>query len=92
MFFGIKQEIVGGQKIKSQEIKISLPEGAIAQVFAELQKKYPQVVMGSYPSDNGTSLVFRTFDYAALDLAVNDTVGVLRKIQSDPIIAVSKSH
>ncbi len=92
MFFGIKQEIVGGQKIKSQEIKISLPEGAIAQVFAELQKKYPQVVMGSYPSDNGTSLVFRTVDYAALDLAVNDVVGVLRKIQSDPIIAVSKSH
>lgn len=92
LFEGVKTEIVGGQKIKSQEIRISLPEPTIAKSFADLQKKYPQVVMGSYPSDTGTSLVFRTIDYAALELSVNEMVGVLRKIQSDPILAVSTSY
>ncbi len=89
IFEGIKTEITGGKKTKSQEIKISLSESVIAKDFADLQKKYPQVAMGSYPSDTGTSLVFRATNYEALELSVNDMVALLRNIHSDPILAVS---
>jgi molybdenum cofactor synthesis domain-containing protein len=92
MFDGAKHEIIGGQKVKSQEIKISLPEGVIAKEFSNLQKKYPQVVMGSYPSEGITSLVFRGIDHKSLELSFDEMIQILNKIQSDSILAISRSH
>ncbi len=89
MFDGIKKEIVGGTKIKSREIKISLPESSIAKVFADLQKKYPQVTMGSYPSETGTSLVFRSDEYDFIDIAFEEMLKILQKIDSNSIVATS---
>lgn len=91
IFESIKTEIIGGQKIQSQEIKISLPETAIAKTFADLQKKYPQVAMGSYPFNGGTSLVFRATNHTTLELSVNEMIEFLQKNKSDSILAVSNS-
>lgn len=91
MFNGAKQEIVGGRKIKSEEVKTSLAEGLIAKIFSDLQKKYPQVVMGSYPSDNCTSLVFRSADYESLEQSAKDMIGLLKEIQSDSVLTILKS-
>jgi molybdenum cofactor synthesis domain-containing protein len=51
-----------GSKIYNHELTISLTESVIAKDFADLQKKFPAVIMGSYPFDGGTSLVFRATD------------------------------
>jgi molybdenum cofactor synthesis domain-containing protein len=89
MFEGIKKEIVGGAKIKSREIKISLPESSIAKVFADLQKKYPQVIMGSYPSETGASLVFRSAEYEFIDISLEEMVKILQEIDPKSIVATS---
>ena len=72
MFAAAKKELIGGKITKSLEIKIALTESVIAKDFEELQKKYTQVVMGSYPFDGGTSLVFRSTNYEALEHAVSE--------------------
>lgn len=92
MFEAAKTELVGGKKTKTQEIKIILTESVIAKEFSDLQKKYEQVVMGSYPSESGTSLVFRSIDYDALDQAVQEMSAILKKIKSDVAITVTKSE
>lgn len=67
MFEAAKKELIGGKKIRAKEVVISLTESIIAADFSALQEKYPQVVMGSYPFEGGTSLVFRSKDYDLLD-------------------------
>lgn len=79
MFEAAKKELIGGKKTKSLEIKLSLTESVIAHDFSNLQKKYPQVVMGSYPFDGGTSLVFRSTDSTALETAKNEMEQILKQ-------------
>lgn len=90
LFEGAKSEIIGGKKTRSREIKTSLPEGLIAKDFAELQNKYPQVTMGSYPVEGATSLVFRSIDYDAIEKSSCEMVTLLEKISGDSIIEISK--
>jgi len=85
MFEAAKKELIGGKKTESLEIKISLTESVIAKDFSDLQKKYPQVVMGSYPFDGGTSLVFRSADYQALEIAKLEMETILKKWKKDSL-------
>jgi molybdenum cofactor synthesis domain-containing protein len=59
-----------GKKMLSSALDMHRPEGEIADVFAELQKRYPDVPMGSYPfmrdGRPGTQLVLRSTDPARL--------------------------
>lgn len=89
MFDCAKKELIGGKKTKAREIKISLTESIIAKDFSDLQKKYSQVVMGSYPFDGGTSLVFRSTDYAALDTALEEMTSIVKKIKGDSVLKIS---
>ena len=63
-----------GKKMHSVAIDLQAPEGAIADVFAEHQKAYPTVSMGSYPTfrDNrpSTQLVLRSTEPDLLAEAV----------------------
>lgn len=86
MFFAAKKELVGGAKTKSREIKITLTESVIAKNFSDLQQKYLQVAMGSYPFEGGTSLVFRSTDHQALDSALAEMVDL---IENHSIISVT---
>ncbi len=90
MFEAAKKELITGKKTKSREIKISLTESIIAKEFADLQQKYLQVAMGSYPFDGGTSLVFRSTDYEAINNSLNEMTKLLEKIKTDSIILVSE--
>jgi molybdenum cofactor synthesis domain-containing protein len=55
-----------GKKMLSTALDLHRPEGEIAQLFGELQQRYPDVPMGSYPfmrdSRPGTQLVLRSTD------------------------------
>ena len=55
-----------GKKMLSTALDLHRPEGEIAQLFGELQKRFPDVPMGSYPfmrdGKPGTQLVLRSID------------------------------
>ncbi len=87
MFFAAAKELIGGKKVKSQELKTTLTESMLAKEFEDLQKKYHQVVMGSYPFEGGTSLVFRSKEYEVLDKSVTEMAEILERIKSGSIIS-----
>ena len=62
-----------GKKMLSAALDLHRPEGEIAGMFEELQKRYPDVPMGSYPfirdGKPGTQLVLRSLDQARLEAA-----------------------
>lgn len=89
MFEAASKELVGGKKMKSKEVKITLTESVIAKDFDLLQQKYPQVTMGSYPFEGGTSLVFRSNDYDAIEQSATEMIEIVERIKSSSIIAVS---
>jgi molybdenum cofactor synthesis domain-containing protein len=55
-----------GKKMLSAALDLHRPEGEIAEMFGALQKRYPDVPMGSYPFQKdgkpGTQLVLRSTD------------------------------
>jgi molybdenum cofactor synthesis domain-containing protein len=65
-----------GRKMLSVVFDLHRPEGEIAGPFAELQQRYPDVAMGSYPfyrdGKPGTQLVLRSTDAARLADAENE--------------------
>jgi molybdenum cofactor synthesis domain-containing protein len=86
MFEAAKKELVGGLKIESKEIKISLTESVIALDLEKLQKKYSQVSMGSYPFNGGTSLVFRSYNYEDLENSTKEMIQLLEGIKVGSVI------
>ncbi len=89
MFAAASKELNGGKKIKSKEVKTTLTESILAKDLENLQKKYPQVTMGSYPFDGGTSLVFRSNDYQLLEESATGMIEILERIKSGSIISAS---
>jgi molybdopterin-biosynthesis enzyme MoeA-like protein len=67
------QHLRTGPKVNSVSIVVERPEADIAELFADHQKAYPDVVMGSYPTFNDgryrTELVLRSTDQTQLDQA-----------------------
>jgi len=65
-----------GKKMLSATIDLTRPEGEIAALFGELQLRYPEVPMGSYPfyrdGKPGTQLVLRSTDADQLAAAENE--------------------
>jgi molybdenum cofactor synthesis domain-containing protein len=62
-----------GTVIQSKTLEVMLGESKIAISFEELQNKYKEVEMGSYPftrnGNHGTALVLRSSNYYSLDKA-----------------------
>ena len=71
MLEGARKYLKGGDVVKSKSIDVFTPESTVADVLTNLQKKYSDVEIGSYPfsRDNrfGTSLVMRSSNLAKLD-------------------------
>lgn len=87
MLEAAKKELISGKKTRSKEIKISLTESIVASQLEDLQNKYSQVKMGSYPFEGGTSLVFRSIDYDALEQSVEEMIETVERINANSIIA-----
>ena len=66
MLEGARRFLKGGDVVKSMSIDVYTPESNVAQALTDLQKKYKDVEIGSYPfsKDNrfGTTLVMRSSD------------------------------
>ncbi|QIG51632.1 competence/damage-inducible protein A [Nordella sp. HKS 07] len=65
-----------GAPVISQTITIQGGEGDVAKPLKEIQDRFPQVVIGSYPFESpqgfATNLVLRSRDQAALATAMNE--------------------
>jgi molybdenum cofactor synthesis domain-containing protein len=70
MFFAIKENLIGGDKIISKEVRINLTESIIAEDLSILQKEFINLSIGSYPFDGGTALVFRSTDISSINKAI----------------------
>ncbi len=77
-----------GAPVLSVTISTALPEGAIAQGLADIQKAYPQTAIGSYPwyrdGTFGAQLVVRSRDQAAVEAAARDIEALAVKLGATP--------
>ena len=74
MLDSVTPRLKTGKKMLSVTIELMRPEGEIADLFAETQKEFPDVPMGSYPFNRdarvfGTQLVLRSTDPVRLAAA-----------------------
>jgi molybdenum cofactor synthesis domain-containing protein len=73
MLATLQSKLTGGAVLQTRSLTAFLPESAIAAPLSELQTRYAQVEMGSYPFTRegryGTTLVLRSSDVALLDVA-----------------------
>ncbi len=89
MFEGFTHLLVGGEPVQSRAVAAHLPEGTIAQGLGELQARFPDLDLGSYPyyrqGKFGTSIVARGTDAAAIDAAIDAVAQLMRTLGAEPI-------
>ena len=77
-----------GALVLSVTISTALPEGAIAQGLADIQKAYPDTVIGSYPwyrdGTFGAQLVVRSRDAAMVEAAAREIEALAIKLGATP--------
>jgi molybdopterin-biosynthesis enzyme MoeA-like protein len=77
-----------GVAVQSITISAALAEGTIAQGLAEIQKAYPQAVIGSYPwyrdGKFGAQLVARSRDVQAMEAAANAIEAMIIQLGATP--------
>lgn len=87
MFQSMKHRLAGGTPVVSRTVRTNLPEGIIAEPLGELQKRYPDLDIGSYPAfRNGkpsVSLVLRGTDDARLVEASRELITTIRTMNGE---------
>ena len=88
MFEGAKDRLTGGPPVHSRTVIAYAPEGTVARPLEELQARYPDVEMGSYPFYRegrfGTSLVLRSADTDRLTAACDQLFAIVTDLGGDP--------
>ena len=89
MFDSAKQELKGGRPMLSRSIACHLPEGIIAKGLGEIQGRYPDLDIGSYPFYRtgafGTSLVLRGRDAERLAAGTEEVMALVRALGGNPV-------
>ncbi len=88
MFDGMKHHLSGGMRMQARAVHVHLPEGAIAEALGEVQERYPDIDIGSYPAMRqrrfGVSVVLRGTDGALLDRALAEVREALVALGGEP--------
>ena len=92
MFDAIAPTLKGGKPVESRSVSADLAESYIADGLAEIQSRYPQISIGSYPKYQngkfGTTLVLRGIDDDALAKATQEVADLVKSLgENNPIIA-----
>jgi molybdenum cofactor synthesis domain-containing protein len=90
MFDSVKHRLVGGAKVLARSINCRLAEGTIAKDLTEIQGRYPQIDIGSYPfwsrgGGFGVSLVLRGTDPPELARATEEVAAMITRFGGEPI-------
>ena len=84
MFDGIRGQLRGGARILSKSVTLHIGEGSIAEPLGDIQSRYPQTEIGSYPFTRdggyGTVIVTRGADSAAILAASADVVALAQSL------------
>ena len=88
IFEQLKYRLVGGEKVLSRSISCHLGEGTLAHDLGDLQQRYPDVEIGSYPyfrrGDFGVTLVLRGTDRERLAAATEELKTLVRTLGGEP--------
>jgi molybdenum cofactor synthesis domain-containing protein len=88
MLDNVKDSLVGGAQMMSKTVLCTLGEGTVASGLGKLQKKYPDVDIGSYPQYNRggyrVSLVLRATEAGMLAAATAEVAALVRDLGGDP--------
>ena len=83
MVYGLKDKIVGGKKIVSKTISIQAVESEIAKSLGDVQKRFKDIEIGSYPffrlGKIGVSIVIRSTEKKKIDDCYKEIVDFLKK-------------
>lgn len=89
MFDNIRHELQTGEPIESRSVTTLLTEGTIAQGLEDIQNRYPDVSIGSYPMIRdgklGTSLVLRSTNIPVLEKACNEVQALVVSLNGEVI-------
>jgi molybdenum cofactor synthesis domain-containing protein len=90
MFEWLAPRLEGGQKIESRSVHaIGLPEGLIAEGLSQIQARYPDLDVGSYPfyrpTGNGVTLVAKGVSAADAEAAIAEVTGLIIGLGRTPI-------
>jgi len=89
MFDGIKHRLVGGAPVLSRSVTCALAEGIIAEGLGQLQQRYAELDIGSYPfyrrGGNGVALVIRGTDAPRIAAAVAELTDLIRALGGEPV-------
>ncbi len=89
MFESSRHRLRGGPPMRSRSVAAYLGEGVVALGLSEIQYRYQDVAIGSYPFVRdgrfGTSLVLRSVDAARLDAAYNEVRDMIEGCNGEPI-------
>ena len=88
IFNELKHQLRGGAKVLSRSVSCGLGEGPIAIGLAEIQARYPDCEIGSYPyfrrADFGVTLVVRGTDRTRIEAAAEEIKTLIRNLGGDP--------
>ena len=89
MLDGLRHRLVGGKPMLSLTVRAYLPEGELAGGLGEIQGRFPDLDIGSYPfyvkGKYGASLVMRGVDRARLELAAEELRAFIRGKGAEPV-------
>jgi molybdenum cofactor synthesis domain-containing protein len=89
MFEGITDRLTGGATILTAGVSTDLGEGTLAKDLGELQHKYPDVTIGSYPYFKkgrlGVNIVMRATDAGRLDTLKGDVKAMITRLKGEII-------
>jgi molybdenum cofactor synthesis domain-containing protein len=89
MFDSIKHQLKGGPPVLSRTVSCGLPEGLLAQGLGEIQNRYQDLDIGSYPfqrrNEFGVALVLRGRDASRLGAAASEVAELVRALGGTPV-------
>jgi molybdenum cofactor synthesis domain-containing protein len=88
IFAQLQHRLKGGDKVLSRSVTCRLGEGTIARELGELQARFPDLDIGSYPyfrrGDFGVTLVIRGTERDRLAAATEELKGLIRELGGEP--------
>lgn len=88
MFGGLRHRLIGGEPMISRTVTSQVPEGKAGAGLGELQERYPDTEIGSYPffrdGKPGANVVVRAQDGALVDTVVDEVIELLVSLGGDP--------